>query len=93
MIFGQKKSFFGKMSERIADAILSRPTIDEEFMDELEEILITSDIGLDTTMKIVEALRADIKSLSLKEPAEVRLRIKTIIGQLIDKGERHKLSG
>ena len=92
MIFGQKKSFFGKMSERIADAILSRPGIDEEFMDELEEILITSDIGLDTTMKIVDNLRSDIKSMGLSGPDEVKDRIKTIIAELIDKGGSHKIA-
>ena len=93
MVFGQKKSFFGRMSERIADAVLARPAIDEGFMDELEEILITSDIGLETTMKIVEKLRNDIKALGLKGPDEVKQRIQAIVGELIDRGENHKISG
>ena len=92
MLFEKKKSFFGKMSEKIADAILSRPTIDEEFMDELEEILITSDIGMDTTMKIVETLRTDIKSLSIADPEGVKTQLKKIIENVIDKGDAHKLT-
>ena len=93
MAFGQKKSFFGRMSERIADAILARPAIDEGFMDELEEILITSDIGMATTLKITERLRADVKSLGLAEPDEVKQQIKKIIEGLVDKGDSHKISG
>jgi len=91
MVFGQKKSFFGRMSERIADAILARPAIDEEFMDELEEILITSDVGLDTTMKIVGQLRSDIKTMGLSEPSGVKQRIKKIIEDIINKGDDHKI--
>jgi fused signal recognition particle receptor len=91
MIFEKKKSFFGKISERLVDAILSRPTIDEEFMDELEEILITSDIGMDTTMKIVETLRIDIKSLGIGDVDGVKNQLKKIIENVIDKGEEHKL--
>jgi len=92
MLFEKKKSFFGRMSEKIADAILSRPTIDEEFMDELEEILITSDIGMGTTMKIVERLRSDIKSLGIADPEGVKTQLKKIIESVIDKGDAHKIT-
>ena len=51
-MFGERKGFFGRMSERINDALMMNPTIDEDFFDELEEILITSDIGMETTVKI-----------------------------------------
>lgn len=47
----EKKSFFGKMSQRIGDALAGKATIDDDFMDELEEILITSDIGMETTRR------------------------------------------
>ena len=92
MAHEQKKSFFGRMSERITDALLSRPQIDEDFMDELEEILITSDIGMDTTVKITERLRGDIKSLGLADADSVKGRLKKIVEELIDKGGTHKLS-
>ena len=57
----EKKSFFGKMSQRIGDALAGKATIDDDFMDELEEILITSDIGMETTMKIVDMLRTALR--------------------------------
>jgi len=92
MIFEKKKSFFGRMSEKIVDAILARPVIDEAFMEELEEILITSDVGMDTAMKIVETLRSDIKSLGIADPDGVKNQLKKIIQDMMDKGEAHQLS-
>ena len=91
MEFGKKKVFFGRLSERIGDVILARPTIDEDLLDDLEEVLITSDIGMETTMHIIEQLRSDIKSERIREPEQVKEQIKAIIAGLIDKGERHKL--
>ncbi|MCR5482631.1 MAG: signal recognition particle-docking protein FtsY [Clostridia bacterium] len=88
----KKKGFFGRLSERITDAIMSRPAIDEELMEELEEILITSDIGMDTTMKIVEKLREDIKRDNIATPDGVKEQIKKIVSELVDKGERNALS-
>lgn len=57
----EKKSFFGRLSERITDTIMLRGQVDEDMMDELEEVLITSDIGMDTTLKIMEQLREAVK--------------------------------
>ena len=91
MEFGKNIGFFGRRSERIGDVILARPTIDEDLLDDLEEVLITSDIGMETTMHIIEQLRSDIKSERIREPEQVKEQIKAIIAGLIDKGERHKL--
>lgn len=91
MEFGKKKGFFGRLSERIGDVILSRPSIDEELLEDLEEVLITSDIGMETTMHIIEQLRSDIKSNYLREPEQVKDQLKKIIADLMDKGDRHKL--
>ncbi len=87
----KKKGFFGRLSEKIADVVMGRPAIDEELLEELEEVLITSDIGMETTMHIVERLRADIKTEKLAEPEQVTDQLKKIIAELMDKGERHKL--
>ncbi len=51
MLFEKKKSFFGRLSEKIGDTIMARAKVDEELLEELEEVLIMSDIGMDTTMK------------------------------------------
>lgn len=93
-MFGEekkKKSFFGKLSQRIGDALMARPTVDEDFLDELEEILITSDIGMDTTMKIVETLRSEIRSNNLTKPEVIKIRLGKIIASLMNKNEKHQL--
>lgn len=92
LLSNKKKGFFGRLSERISDAIFMHPKIDEDIMEELEEILITSDIGMDTTIKIMEDLRRYIKDNNLTETPELREGIVEIIKNLIDKGERNKLS-
>lgn len=91
MLNDNKKSFFGRLSARIGDAIMMHPKVDEEFLEELEEILITSDIGMDTTMKIVEKLREEIKINNITKPEVVKMRLGKIIASLIDKKEAQKL--
>lgn len=91
-MFDKKKSFFGRLQEKIENVILMRPEVDEEMMEELEEALITSDIGMDTTQRIVERLRADVKKMNIRDPEGVRAQIQLIIRELIDKGDAHKLS-
>lgn len=85
----KKKSFFGKLSERIGDALMGRPAIDEEFLEELEEILITSDIGMETTMTIVENLRTEIKANRLSDPDDIKGKLAEIIAGLMNKSEKH----
>lgn len=91
-LFSEKKSFFGRLSEKISDAVMMRAQVDEELMDELEEILITSDIGMDTTMHIMEELRSQIKNDNITKPEAVTNALKEIMIRLVDKGERQKLS-
>ncbi|HMP29073.1 MAG TPA: signal recognition particle receptor subunit alpha, partial [Saprospiraceae bacterium] len=47
-----KQSFFGQITKAIA----GKSTVDEEFLDDLEQILISSDVGLETTVKIIDRL-------------------------------------
>ena len=49
-----KEGFFGKISRAVA----GKSTVDEEVLDELESILISDDVGLDTTVKIIERIEA-----------------------------------
>ncbi|MDO4552070.1 MAG: signal recognition particle-docking protein FtsY [Bacillota bacterium] len=88
----EKRSFFGKLQDRIEDVILNRPEIDEELLEELEEVLITSDIGMETTVKIVERLRQDVKENRLREPEKIKEQLISIIRELIDSGEAHHLT-
>ena len=91
-LFKEKKSFFGRLGEKIADAVMFRGEVDEDLMDELEEILITSDIGMDTTMKIMERLREKIKEERIGTPEAVTEALKNIMIEVVDKGEAQKLS-
>lgn len=91
MAFGMKKSFFGRLSGKISDIITGRPVIDEDMYDELEEALITSDIGMETTVKIVECLREEVKK-KWAEPDQVKSILKDIITEMLDKGDANKLA-
>ena len=91
MILGEKKSIFGRMSQRVSDALMMRPTIDEDFFEELEEILITSDIGMETTMHIVETLRTEVQANNMTKPGVIKIRLGKIIADVMDKGESQKL--
>ena len=51
-----KSSFFGKISKAVA----GKSKVDEEVLDELEHVLIASDVGLDTTIKIIERLETRV---------------------------------
>lgn len=86
-----RKSFFGKLSERISEAITGKSEIDDDFYDELEEILITSDIGMDTTIRTVEKLRAFADGGNIKKADTLMMKLKDIIVSLMDKGDRQKL--
>lgn len=87
----EKKGFFGRLGERLSDAIMMNPTIDEDFFDELEEILITSDIGMETTMKVVDTLRTEVKANNMTKPEVIKIRLSKIIADTINKGEAQKL--
>ncbi|MEG0156050.1 MAG: signal recognition particle receptor subunit alpha, partial [Anaerovoracaceae bacterium] len=92
MAFGIKKSFFGRMSERISEAIKGKNEVDDELLDEMEEILITSDIGMETTMHIMDRLRGILKNESITSAKSVNMILKKIMINLVDKGERQALS-
>jgi len=51
-----KESIFGKLSR----AIIGKSTVDEEVLDELEEILISSDVGVPTTVKVIQRIEARV---------------------------------
>ncbi len=91
-VFGEKKSFFGRLSEKISNALFMRAEVDEDLMDELEEALITSDVGMDTTMHVMEALRERIKKDYITTPEGVQDALKAILIGMVDKGERMALT-
>lgn len=77
----EKKGFFKRLAQGLSktrdniassfDSIFSGFSgIDEDFYEELEEILIMSDMGIDTTMNIIEDLKKKVKENKIKEPEE-----------------------
>ena len=93
-----KKGFFGRLVEGLAktrnnivsgiDSIFSGfSAIDDDFYGEIEETLIMGDLGIETTMSIVENLRRQVKERGIKEPEECKeLLIESIKAQM-DLGE------
>ena len=78
----EKKGFFRRLvtglsktrknlNEGFDRLIGSHTKLDEEFMEELEELLFSADVGVDITMRIVSDLRADVKKNLLKNTSEV----------------------
>lgn len=87
----KEKSTFAKFREKITNVIVGNPNLDEDFLDELEESLIISDIGIDTTEKIMEQLRARVNARYITKPEEVQKALESVIADLVDKGERNQL--
>jgi len=65
-LFITKQSFFSKM----ANAIMGKATIDDEVLENLEEILMTSDVGVDTSLRIIEKIK---KRVSQQRKVETSL--------------------
>ncbi len=91
-VIEEKKGFFGRLSERLTEAIGGHKEIDESLYEDLEEVLITSDIGMDTTMRIMQDLRDHIKFNRITNPDRVKDSLVSVITWSIDKGDRLKLS-
>lgn len=94
----EKKGFFGRLVRGLAktrdnivagiDSIFSGfSSIDEDFYEELEEILIMGDIGVDATQKILDSLRAKVKELKVKEPSACKELLMNSIKEQMDVGE------
>ena len=61
-------------------------SVDEDFFEELEENLILSDMGMDTTLEAVETLRERVKDNKIKEPEEVKACLREILVEMLDVG-------
>ena len=86
-MFARLKQGLTKAKQGITDkidAVLnSYTTIDEDLLEELEEILITADVGVNTTMEMIDRLRDAIKSKGITDPLAVRDELKAIISDML----------
>ncbi len=74
-------------------SILSRSTIDDETWDELEEALIRADVGVGLTSRLLDELRARVRSEGIKAPAELVNALKEDLTKRlaqVDRGLRHE---
>ena len=76
-----KESFFSKLSR----SILGKSTVDDSVLDNLEETLITSDVGVETTLKIIEQLQARIKRDKYISTSELNSILRAEIATLLSK--------
>jgi fused signal recognition particle receptor len=59
-------------SEKVNDLVARYRKVDEDFFEELEEILIQADVGFETVMKLIDELKMEVKRKNIQEPAEVQ---------------------
>lgn len=89
-----KKSLFARLTERLSktresftyqiDALfLGKRVIDAELLDDLEEILITADLGVETTMDLIEYARRKVKRNELSDPESLKKALKKKIKAFI----------
>lgn len=74
-----KEGFFSKLTRLIT----ARATIDDAMLEELEEILIASDIGVETTIKIVDMLKKRVAQDRYKDAAELHTYLREVILELL----------
>jgi fused signal recognition particle receptor len=78
-LFVTKQSFFSKL----AKAIMGKATVDEEVLNNLEEILLTSDVGVDTTLKIIERIQKRVEKQRKIDTSELNSILREEIASLM----------
>ena len=84
-----KQSFFSK----IARTIIGKSKVDDEVLDNLEEILITSDVGVDTTLKIIERIQDRVAKDKFLGTSELNRVLKEEIAGLLSENNSNDISG
>ena len=89
--FDKLKKGLGKtknsIDEKINNVFSVFRKVDEELLEELEEVLIMSDIGVDTSVKIIDELRTKIKREKIEDEEDVKKAIKEIMREILDVAE------
>ena len=93
--FSKIKEAFKKTKSSLDNklmSILSRGELDDEFFDELEEILILSDLGTNCSMEIVEQLRERARKTKLRTQEEVKQALREIMCEILEKNQVPEIS-
>lgn len=72
--------------EKVDDLFVRRKKIDEEFYEELEEILIGADVGLPTVMELMDELRAEVRKRKIEEAVELQPVLSEKLSALMNDG-------
>jgi fused signal recognition particle receptor len=75
-----KSSIFDKISK----ALVGKTTIDDAFLDNLEEILVSSDVGIETTLRIIDRLQKRVEKDKYVGVSELNQLLKEEIGKLLE---------
>lgn len=71
------------ITDKVDQVLKSYTKVDEELLEEIEEILITADVGVDTTMSIIDKLTDAIKTKKITDPQDVKGELKLIIEEIL----------
>ena len=72
------------INEKINNVFSTFRKVDEELLEELEEALIMSDVGMETSEKIISELRDKIKKEKIEDAEEVKKALRDIIKNILD---------
>ena len=90
--FDKLKAGLGKtksnINEKFNNVFSNFRKVDEDLLEELEEILIMSDIGMETSVDIINKLRQKIKKENIKDAEEVKKALKQIIQEIMDENDK-----
>ncbi|RJR13699.1 signal recognition particle-docking protein FtsY [Candidatus Parcubacteria bacterium] len=78
-----RDSFSGKVNDLVA----RYRKVDEDFFEELEEILIGADVGVNTVMELIDELRMEVKRRNIQDPREVQAVISEKLVEIYEAGE------
>lgn len=78
------------LTDKINETLKLAITIDDDLYEELEEILVMSDIGMDTTIEIIDRLKAKIRKEKINDPNEVYPALKEVIRDILVEGTEEK---
>lgn len=71
------------ITEKIDQVLVSFGKVDEELFEELEEILITADLGIDTTLRIIDASKQKAKEGKVTDPQKIKTLLKDSLAELM----------
>lgn len=74
--------------EKVSDLMIRRKKIDEEFYEELEEILIGADVGVNTVMNLIDELRGEVRKRKIENAAELQPILSEKLSELL-RGEEN----